>query len=198
MVIVYFIMGSSSRFCEELRRFLDRVGAEEAEHASRLREADRAIGGANAWSGRGSGYGLISTATFEGVALADVLAATGLALPGDAAGWEVEATGRDGYANSVPVAVKAMVAFGMNGAPLPRDHGAPLRLICPGVVGARQVKWLEALRVQPRPSRAPWRTTMRPGGAFFCGDAGDAPREGLPRDIYVRNAQPKRAPSISS
>lgn len=30
----------------------------------------------------------------------------------------------------------------MNGQPIPRDHGFPVRVIVPGVVGARNVKWL--------------------------------------------------------
>lgn len=35
-----------------------------------------------------------------------------------------------------------LLAWEMNGAPMPRDHGGPLRVIVPGVVGARNVKWL--------------------------------------------------------
>ena len=30
----------------------------------------------------------------------------------------------------------------MNGETLPRDHGYPIRAVVPGVVGARNVKWL--------------------------------------------------------
>lgn len=30
----------------------------------------------------------------------------------------------------------------MNGEPIPRDHGYPIRAVVPGVVGARSVKWL--------------------------------------------------------
>jgi sulfite oxidase len=36
----------------------------------------------------------------------------------------------------------------MNSKPLPIDHGAPVRIIAPGIAGARSVKWLESITVQ--------------------------------------------------
>lgn len=47
-------------------------------------------------------------------------------------------------------------AFEMNGEPIPRDHGFPLRLVVPGSVGARQVKWLSTLRASDEESPSPW------------------------------------------
>src|SRR3569623_2894544 len=35
--------------------------------------------------------------------------------------------------------------YEMNGDDLPRDHGYPVRLVIPGHVGARQVKWLHKI-----------------------------------------------------
>ena len=35
-----------------------------------------------------------------------------------------------------------ILAYEMNGEPIPRDHGFPIRAVVPGVVGARNVKWL--------------------------------------------------------
>lgn len=35
-----------------------------------------------------------------------------------------------------------ILAYEMNEQPIPRDHGFPIRVIVPGVVGARNVKWL--------------------------------------------------------
>lgn len=40
----------------------------------------------------------------------------------------------------------------MNGEDLPRDHGYPVRLIIPGHVGARQVKWLHKIKLSNTPS----------------------------------------------
>ena len=37
------------------------------------------------------------------------------------------------------LASETLLAWEMNGQPLPVDHGAPLRAIVPGIVGARQV-----------------------------------------------------------
>ncbi|HLU83308.1 MAG TPA: molybdopterin-dependent oxidoreductase, partial [Trueperaceae bacterium] len=38
------------------------------------------------------------------------------------------------------------------GAPLPPEHGYPLRVVVPGFIGARQVKWLARIEVQEAPS----------------------------------------------
>jgi len=38
----------------------------------------------------------------------------------------------------------------MNGLPLPRDHGFPLRVIIPGLVGARSVKWISKIVIMKK------------------------------------------------
>ena len=35
-----------------------------------------------------------------------------------------------------------LLAFEMNGQPLPADHGYPLRVVVPGVAACRSVKWV--------------------------------------------------------
>ncbi|KAI0852442.1 nitrate reductase [NADPH] [Daldinia vernicosa] len=45
-----------------------------------------------------------------------------------------------------------MVAHKMNGEPLPPDHGKPLRVIVPGQIGGRSVKWLKRIIVTAAPS----------------------------------------------
>lgn len=45
-----------------------------------------------------------------------------------------------------------MLAHTMNGDPLPRDHGFPLRVVVPGQIGGRSVKWLKRIVIADRPS----------------------------------------------
>jgi DMSO/TMAO reductase YedYZ molybdopterin-dependent catalytic subunit len=51
-----------------------------------------------------------------------------------------------------------LVAWEMNGEPLPRDHGYPARLIVPGWVGIASIKWLGELRVTTSVVDSPWNT----------------------------------------
>ena len=53
-----------------------------------------------------------------------------------------------------------LVAYEMNGAPLPPDHGAPARLVVPGWVGIASIKWLGRIEVADRPLFSPWNTTQ--------------------------------------
>jgi sulfite oxidase len=44
-----------------------------------------------------------------------------------------------------------LLAFEMNGEALPAVHGAPVRVVVPGYIGARSVKWLERIEVRDTP-----------------------------------------------
>lgn len=46
-----------------------------------------------------------------------------------------------------------LLAYEMNHDPLAEAHGAPLRLVVPGVIGARSVKWLERIIIRDREVR---------------------------------------------
>ena len=102
-----------------------------------------------------------STAVWSGTRLADVLAAAG--VRGSAAHvWfsapDVAAGARppQPYGSSIDLAkataAEVLLAWSMNGAPLRAAHGAPLRAVVPGWIGARSVKWLRAVTVADRPS----------------------------------------------
>jgi len=45
-----------------------------------------------------------------------------------------------------------LLADTMNGEPLPAAHGAPLRVVVPGYIGARSVKWVSRITLQEGPS----------------------------------------------
>jgi sulfite oxidase len=106
------------------------------------------------------GPGATGTATWTGVALADVLS---LAGPLDAAahvGFEgadlsPEAKPAQHFAGSIPLdkasRPEVLLAWAMNGEPLPPVHGAPVRVVVPGYIGARSVKWLERIEVRSTP-----------------------------------------------
>ena len=49
-----------------------------------------------------------------------------------------------------------MLAYDMEGKPLPQEHGAPLRLIIPEMYGYKNVKWLERIELIPQAQSGYW------------------------------------------
>jgi DMSO/TMAO reductase YedYZ molybdopterin-dependent catalytic subunit len=52
-----------------------------------------------------------------------------------------------------------LLAYEMNGAQLPPDHGFPVRVVVPGWVGIASIKWLGQIEVSTQPLFSPWNTT---------------------------------------
>jgi sulfite oxidase len=68
---------------------------------------------------------------------------------------------------------EVMLAWAMNGEPLPAVHGAPLRVVVPGYIGARSVKWLIRISARKTPSENFFQAhTYRLLGADDDADAG--------------------------
>jgi len=113
--------------------------------------------------------GAISTAEWRGVRLSDVLAYCGVTNDTAAANklQHIQFEGLDHdattcYGASIPISVAlnpnrdVLLAFEMNGEPLTRDHGFPVRAIVPGTVAARNVKWLGRIIASPNESQNHW------------------------------------------
>ena len=107
------------------------------------------------------GPGATSTARWTGARLGDVLRSAG--LRDGAAHVEFEAPDVSDladppqrYGGSVPLAKaladEVLLAWAMDGEPLPRLHGGPVRVVVPGWIGARSVKWVERITVRTDPS----------------------------------------------
>ncbi|XP_052138018.1 sulfite oxidase-like [Oryza glaberrima] len=115
---------------------------------------------------RGVGWDVcaLGNATWGGAKLSDVLQLIGVPYHTEvtpSGGKHVEFTSVDQcpeekggpYKASIPLghatnpAADVLVAYEMNGEVLKRDHGYPLRVVVPGVIGARSVKWLDRIDI---------------------------------------------------
>jgi len=112
------------------------------------------------------GEGAIGTARYRGVPLKQVLKYCG-GMHAEAK--HLEFIGADtyfkklhvfNYAVSVPrrkveAENEVLLAWEMNGKPLPAIHGAPLRVVVTGFIGARSCKWVLRINALKEPSFGP-------------------------------------------
>jgi len=103
-------------------------------------------------------YGAVGTGLWRGVRFADVLDRVGV----DPSATDVWLKGADwlgigslpAFERSIPIAKAredALLAFELNGAPLPAFHGGPVRLVVPGWYGMAWTKWPESISFENRP-----------------------------------------------
>ncbi|MBM7785264.1 molybdopterin-dependent oxidoreductase [Tenggerimyces flavus] len=95
------------------------------------------------------GGDLIGNAQWSGVRIAEVLREAGPLAGADA----VKSTSVDGWTCGTPLSVltdarDSLLAFAMNGAPLPLEHGFPVRMVVPGLYGyVSATKWVVDIEV---------------------------------------------------
>jgi len=103
--------------------------------------------------------------------------------------WHVHFLGADEYESSTPLAhvlqtrSECIVATEMNDAPLSGDHGYPLRVILPGLAGARSVKWVEEISLSRTPSAGPW-------NKYYYRKADGSSIQGLPLQSVILSPCP--------
>ncbi|MGF1341875.1 sulfite oxidase [Streptomyces flavovirens] len=121
-------------------------------------------------SGTAWTLGAVGAARWRGVRLSDVLRRAGIGrhavdvLPRGLDDEVIsDGTNLGRVRRPLPVA-KAMddvlLAYEMNGEPLPPDHGAPVRLIVPSWVGVAHIKWVGDIEVSDEPLLTPWNTGL--------------------------------------
>jgi sulfane dehydrogenase subunit SoxC len=102
----------------------------------------------------------VGTAEWTGTPLAPLLQEAGLSpdavdvvFTGADHGMErgVEQDYQRGLSLAEAMRPETLLVWAMNGAPLPPQHGAPLRLVVPGWYGMAQVKWLTRIDVSTEP-----------------------------------------------
>jgi sulfite oxidase len=143
------------------------------------------------------------TAVWRGVRLADVLAAAGVRAEAHhvafvGADRSPEALPAQRFGGSVPLEKaqrpEVLLAWEMNGEPLPAVHGGPLRAVVPGYIGARSVKWLQHVELRAEPFDGYFQATayrlLRPGER-------PAPGRGIELGEILLNADVLSASSAS-
>ncbi len=100
--------------------------------------------------------GAVNTAVWKSVSLTSVLDAAGLQKTAS----HLVFRAADGFERGLSrdEARLALLAFEMNGRPLPPDHGHPVRAIVPGWYAVASVKWLTEIEATDRPFEGHFQT----------------------------------------
>ncbi|MGH7262822.1 MAG: molybdopterin-dependent oxidoreductase [Candidatus Rokuibacteriota bacterium] len=99
---------------------------------------------------------LIGNAQWKGIRLKDLLAKAGI----KPTAIEVILRAADGYSDSFPLKKGledgVLVMYEMNGQPLVKQHGAPARVIVPGIYGMKNVKWVTSIELADYDYKGYW------------------------------------------
>lgn len=105
-------------------------------------------------------YGAVASPLWKGIRVKDLLAYVGLKDSAVYLAYEALDLHPSGdsdlpvISRGVPIAKAlhpmTLLAFELNGVPLPPEHGAPLRLVCPGYPASASGKWLKRLWIRDR------------------------------------------------
>jgi sulfite oxidase len=140
------------------------------------------------------GPGATGTAVWTGVALADVLALARPLPTGAHVGFEGAdvcdgAAPGERFGGSIPLSKacrpEVLLAWAMNGEPLAPVHGAPLRVVVPGYVGARSVKWLQRIELREQPWQGYFQHVAY---RLLPEDGTPGPGAGMPLGLVALNA----------
>lgn len=151
--------------------------------------AVREIPGESPW-----GPGATGTARWRGVRLSDALAAAGPQRSAAHVGMVglddcQEARPAQRYGGSIPLEKalrpEVLLAFEMNGEPLPPVHGGPLRSVVPGYIGARSIKWLDRIDLRAEPWGGYYQHVVY---RMLPPDGKVGPGEGFPLGIVALNS----------
>ncbi|MBC7791624.1 MAG: sulfite oxidase [Anaerolineae bacterium] len=137
-------------------------------------------------------HGAISTARWTGVPLARVLGLSGFAddatevlIEGADSGRPKDFNESIAFARALPMQVAldpdTILAFEMNGAPIPPAHGAPVRLIVPRWYGMASVKWVSGITVLATPFTGYFQSNR------YVYDAGDGTKTTPVRRMRVKS-----------
>ena len=120
-------------------------------------------------SGTPWGLGAVGVASWRGVPLAEALErARILRSAVDVMPWGLDGEFVTGAVNYGPVrrplpvgkALRDVIlAYEMNGQPLPPDNGYPVRLVVPGWIGVASIKWVGQIQVSREPLYSYWNTS---------------------------------------
>jgi sulfite oxidase len=149
---------------DDLKRLFPPVTITATLQCSGNRRKHMSEGAARPTTGLPWSIGAISTSTFTGCRLRDVLAHAGFPVDDypDELVKHAQFLGAEAYGASIPIdkAVSrrgdVLLVYEMGGQPLPRDHGYPLRALVPGHVAARSVKWLKSIVLSDEESSSQW------------------------------------------